>query len=223
MRVQDIQIGETYQVKVPQRLPPTLRHRIPRTHAGFAADMRLNLRRGDRFDLTVTGIDPEGATVDGYEATTTNRVTLRLTADQTVLLDLPAGPEYEIDGFVTDTDGNEVTLPAAITYTVLPAVWLHPLEEPVPLASSTARFYRARVQAQATGMTVQDVARAAEDAQEYQRDIAGQALDSYRAEEWLRTAEVEHQEWLRISALMTDKSMKTYAPQSDPQGMTPHS
>lgn len=29
MRVQDIQIGETYQVKVPQRLPPTLRHRIP--------------------------------------------------------------------------------------------------------------------------------------------------------------------------------------------------
>ncbi|MFE7359126.1 telomere-protecting terminal protein Tpg, partial [Streptomyces sp. NPDC057543] len=31
-------------------------------------------------------------------------------------------PEYEIDGFVTDTDGNEVTLPAATTYTVLPAV-----------------------------------------------------------------------------------------------------
>ncbi|MFE7357914.1 hypothetical protein ACFU8Q_33475 [Streptomyces sp. NPDC057543] len=82
MRVQNIQIGETYQVKVPQRLPPALRHRIPRTHADFAADMRLNLRRGDRFDLTVTGTDPEGATVDGYEATTTNRVTLRLTADQ---------------------------------------------------------------------------------------------------------------------------------------------
>ncbi|UQA91485.1 hypothetical protein [Streptomyces halobius] len=223
MRVQDIRIGETYQVKVPQRLPPALRTRHPRTRTGFAADMRLHQRRGDRFDITVTDIAPEAATVDGYEALTTNRATLRLTAEQAELLELPAGPAYEIDGFITDTDGNEAILDATVTYTALPAVWLRPLEEPVRIAPGTARFHRARVQAQATGMTVQDVTRAAQDAQEHQRDVAGQALDSYRAEQWLRIAEVQHQEWRRISALMTDTAMKTYAPQSDPEAVPPDS
>ncbi|WP_327228598.1 hypothetical protein OG301_38570 [Streptomyces platensis] len=219
MRVQDIRIGETYQVKVPQRLPPALRTRYPRTRAEFAADMRLHQHRGDRFELTVTDIAPEAATVDGYEATTTNRVTLRLTAEQAELLELPAGPEYEIDGFITDAEGNEAILAATVTYAGLPAVWLRPLEEPVRIAPSTARFYRARVQAQATGMTAQDITRAAADAKEHQRDVAGQALDSYRAEQWLRIAEVQHQEWRRISALMADTTRKTYAPQSDPEAI----
>ncbi len=106
-----------------------------------------------------------------------------------------------------------------VTYAALPAVWLRPLEEPVRIAASTARFYRARVQAQATGMTAQDITRAAADAEEHQRDVAGQALDSYRAEQWLRIAEVQHQEWRRISALMTDTTRKTYAPKSDPEAV----
>ncbi|MFJ3950925.1 hypothetical protein ACIPXV_12880 [Streptomyces libani] len=218
MRVQDIRIGETYQVKVPQRLPSALHTRYPRTRTEFAADMRLQQHRGDRFELTVTDIAPETATVDGYEATT-NRVTLRLTAEQAELLELPADPEYEIDGFITDTEGNEAILAATVTYAGLPATWLRPLEEPVRIAPSTARFYRARVQAQATGMTAQDITRAAADAKEHQRDVAGQALDSYRAEQWLRIAEVQHQEWRRISALMTDTTRKTYALQNDPEAI----
>ncbi|UYB37914.1 hypothetical protein SLV14_000213 [Streptomyces sp. Je 1-4] len=158
MRVQDIRIGETYQVKVHQRLPQALHTRYPRTRTEFAADMRLQQHRGDRFDLTVTDIAPETATVDGYEATT-SRVTLRLTAEQAEFLELPAGPEYEIDGFITDADGNEAILAATVTYAGLPATWLCPLEEPVRIAPSTARFYRARVQAQATGMAAQDITR----------------------------------------------------------------
>ncbi|MFC9227591.1 hypothetical protein ACFTZI_01210 [Streptomyces decoyicus] len=79
-------------MKVPQRLPQALRTRYPRTRTEFAADMRLHQHRGDRFDLTVTDIAPETATVDGYEATT-NRATLHLTAGQAELLELPASPE----------------------------------------------------------------------------------------------------------------------------------
>ncbi|MEU5241639.1 hypothetical protein ACH4UR_35610 [Streptomyces lydicus] len=220
MRVPDIRIGETYQVKVPQRLPAPLRRRLPRTRTELAADMQLHLRRGDRFNLTITDISTDDATVDGFEATTTNHVSLRLTEEQTTLLDLPDTTEYEIDGFITDSDGQEVTLPATVTYTSLPAAWLRPLEEPIPIAPSTARFYRARVRTRATGMTAEDIAHASDEAQEHQRDVAGRALDSYRAEQWLRVAEVEHREWCRISALMTQTGMETYAPGSDPEATT---
>jgi hypothetical protein len=66
-------------------------------------------------------------------------------------------------------------------------------------------------------MTAEDVARAADEAREHERDIAGDALDSYRAEEWLRTAEVEHQEWQRISSLMKQTGIETYDPEKDPE------
>jgi hypothetical protein len=66
-------------------------------------------------------------------------------------------------------------------------------------------------------MTTKDVARAADEAREHERDIAGDALDSYRAEEWLRTAEVEHQEWQRISSLMKQTGIETYDPEKDPE------
>jgi hypothetical protein len=106
MRVPDIRIGETYQVKVPRRLPSALR-RFPGSEAEHAARMRLDRHCGHRFALTVTDIHPDTATVDGYETVTTSRATLPLTAEQAALLDLPAGPSYEIDGIVTDTDGND--------------------------------------------------------------------------------------------------------------------
>ncbi|GAA1924308.1 hypothetical protein [Streptantibioticus ferralitis] len=217
MRVPDIRIGETYQVKVPQRLPPALR-RPPQTEREFIAYMRLPRHCGHRFELTVTDLDAENATVDGYETATTNRTTVPLTPEQAEALGLPTGSAYEIDGFVTDTDGNEATFTVTVAYTSLPAIWLRPLAEPVPIAPSSARFYRARIRKKATGLSADDVDRAADEAQEHERELAGQALDSYQAEEWLRTAEVEHHEWRRISSLMTETGMVTYDPSKDPQG-----
>lgn len=41
-----------YIVNVPQRIPRAVRGRIPRTPEAFAADIRLHLHRGRRFDLT---------------------------------------------------------------------------------------------------------------------------------------------------------------------------
>jgi hypothetical protein len=216
VRVADIRIGETYQVKVPQRLPSALR-RPPKSAAGFTAYMRLYQHCGHRFELTVTDLHSEAATVDGYESATTNRTTIPLTPEQADRLDLPAGPTYEIDGFVTDTDGNEATFTVTVAYTGLPARWLRPLAEPVPIDAWGIRYHQDRVRRQATGMTAAGVAQAANAAQERQRDLAGQALDSYEAEEWLRGAEVEHAEWRRISALMRQTGLEAYDPEKDPE------
>ncbi|WP_438490793.1 hypothetical protein [Streptomyces sp. S186] len=217
MRVPDIRIGETYQVKVPQRIPPALR-RVPHTPAELIAQMRLYRHAGNRFELTVTDLRAENATVDGYETATTNRTTVPLTSEQAERLGLPAGPTYKIDGFVTDTGGNDASFTVTVAYTGLPVTWLRPLAEPVPIAPSTARFYRARIREKAAGLSADEVDRAADEAQEHQRDMAGQALDSYRAEQWLRTAEVEHQEWRRISSLMTETGMGAYDSSKDPEG-----
>ncbi|MGW8558152.1 hypothetical protein [Streptomyces tubercidicus] len=222
MRAADIRIGETYQVKVPQRLPPALR-RLPHTAMELTAHMRLHRHAGHRYELTVTDIHTGTATVDGYETATTNRTTVPLTPEQAERLSLPAGPAYEIDGFVTDTDGNDATFTVTIAYTGLPAIWLRPLAEPVPIAPSSARFYRARVRREAAGLTAEDVARAADEAQENERRIAGNALDSYQVEELLRAAEVEHREWQRISSLMNETGIETYDPEKDPGGMEPGS
>ncbi len=55
MRTRDIRVGGTYVVNVPQRIRPALRDRVPRTREGVAADMRLHLHCGRRFEVTVTG------------------------------------------------------------------------------------------------------------------------------------------------------------------------
>ncbi|QIK04777.1 hypothetical protein G7Z12_00520 [Streptomyces sp. ID38640] len=217
MRVQDIRIGETYQVKVPQRLPQALHTRYPRTRTEFAADMRLQQHRGDRFDLTVTDIAPETATVDGYEATT-SRVTLRLTAEQAEFLELPAGPEYEIDGCTPTPTATRPSSPPPSPTPDSPPPGCAPSKSqsaspPAPPAS-TAPASRRRPPGWPPRTSP-----AAADAKEHQRDVAGQALDSYRAEQWLRIAEVQHQKWRRISALMTDTTRKTYTPKNDPEAI----
>lgn len=74
---------------------------------------------------------------------------------------------------------------------------------------------RAQIREEAAGMTASEVARAADDAQERERNIAEQHLDSYQAEERLRIAEAEHAEWRRISSFMTKRRMPTYDPEED--------
>ncbi|MEW2635436.1 hypothetical protein AB0903_28265 [Streptomyces sp. NPDC048389] len=220
MRARDIRIGETYMVCVPQRLPRSLRDRLPRDRATFAADMRLHLHRGKRFDLTVTDVHlgpPASPTVDGVETLKTSNVALPLTSEQASLLGLPLDTTYEIQGLLRDADGEPVELPTTLAHTGLPARWLLPLGTPTVLDPLSVAYYRFRVREQATGMTPEGVSEAADEAQESERETAGRALDNYEAEDFLHTRRVEHKEWRRIEAVIAHTGMKVYAPSSDPE------
>lgn len=152
MRTTDIQVGETYQVKVPQRIPPALRHRLPTNQHEFAAYMRLDRLRGTRFDLTVTAI--ADTTVDGYEATRTSRVCLPLAPEQAAGLDLAPGT-YTITGHITDEDqDDDLDFPTTLTHQGLPAAWLHPADEPVPITPAGIRYRRgARLRSGRVGLS----------------------------------------------------------------------
>ncbi|MGW2865891.1 hypothetical protein [Streptomyces sp. NPDC001205] len=220
MRARDIRIGETYMVCVPQRLPRSLRDRLPHDRETFAADMRLHLHRGKRLDLTVTDVHfgpPAPPTVDGVETLKTSNVALPLTSDQADLLGLPRDTAYEIQGLVRDAAGQPVELPATLAHTGLPARWLLPLGTPTVLDPLSIAYYRFRVREQATGMTPEGISEAAEEAQESERETAGRALDNYDAEDFLPARRVEHQEWRRIEAVMTRTGMKIYSPAGDPE------
>lgn len=219
MRTREIQVGETYMVCVPQRLPPRMRDRRPATREEFTAGLRLHLYRGNRFDLTVTAVDLRERTVDGYETATTSRVRLALTLEQAITLGLPdITGHYEIEGTLHDVEANApVELPTSCTYTFIPTRWLLPLGTPTVLSEWSIAFYRYYVRKDATGMTLAEVSAAAEESQEKERKLAGRALDNYRAEECLRSAEAEHAEWRRIEALMGQGAMTSYSPTDDPE------
>jgi hypothetical protein len=218
MRTREIQIGETYMVCVPQRLPHGIRDRVPKTRQEFAAHLRLHLARGDRFDLTVTAVDPRARTVDGVEETTTSRVRLALTLEQVIILGLPdITGHYEIEGVVHEADTyTPVELPTSCPYMSIPARWLLPLGTPTVLSEESVAFYRYHVRKDAAGMTLAEVTAAAEASQEHERTIAGRALDSYRAEACLPSAQAELGEWRRIEVVMRATAMSCYAPDDDP-------
>ncbi|MCX4481695.1 hypothetical protein OOK44_35570 [Streptomyces cellulosae] len=219
MRTGEIQVGETYMVCVPQRLPRRVRDRTPATCEEFTAGLRLNLYRGNRFDLTVTAVDRADRTVDGYETATTSSVRLPLTLEQAITLGLPdITGHYEIEGTLHDAETNTaVELPTSCSYTAIPTRWLLPLGTPTVLSDWSIAFYRYHVRKDATGMTLPEVSAAAEESQAKERDLAGRALDNYQAEECLRSAEVEHREWRRIEAVMRQTAMTTYSPEDDPE------
>ncbi|MEU8548880.1 hypothetical protein AB0C81_18120 [Streptomyces roseoverticillatus] len=78
---------------MPQRIPPAVRDHVLRNREEFAADMRLHLHRGRRFELTVTDVHTEARMVDGSESVTTSKVALPLTAEQAEALGLPEPEE----------------------------------------------------------------------------------------------------------------------------------
>lgn len=215
MRIRDVRVGSTYIVNVPQRIPPAVRDRIPRTRQEFAADMRLHLHRGKRFDLTVTDINVDGRTVDGFESLTTGRTVLTLTDEQMEALGLPPGT-YTIDGLVLDDDGTPVDMPTTLSYTGLPTRWLDPLGTPTMLSEESIAYYRYRVRQDATGMEASLVAQEAAEMLEKQRDVAGSALDDYTAEEYLRIVEAQYAEWRRIELVMRVTGANRYRPEDDP-------
>ncbi|MET9083644.1 hypothetical protein ABZX77_17410 [Streptomyces sp. NPDC004237] len=219
MRTREIQVGETYMVCVPQRLPPHVRDRRPGSREEFTAGLRLHLYRGNRFDLTVTAVDPVKRTVDGYESATTSRVRLALTLEQVITLGLPdITGHYEIEGTLPDVEANApVELPTSCSYTFIPTRWLLPPGTPTVLSQWSIAFYQYYVREEATGMSLPEVSAATEESQEKERNLAGRALDDYRAEEYLRSAEVKHAEWRRIEAVMRRSPMTSYSPTDDPE------
>lgn len=218
MRPQDVEIGETYQVRVPQRLPAALRDRIPRTAEAFAADMQLHLHRGRRFPLTVTFLEAD-ATITGIQATHTSNAQLPLTDEQAALLGLAAGHTYQIRGTITDDEGQPVPLPAAVTYSGIPARWLRPLDELTYLDDRSEAFYRALTRREANGKTQEEVAQAVQEEHERARRLAGLMLDDLNAEPSLRSSEVQHEEWRRIAQLMESEGATTYARSRDAFGL----
>ncbi|MEU0110629.1 hypothetical protein ABZ313_35435 [Streptomyces sp. NPDC006251] len=219
MRTRDIRVGETYMVCVPQRLPRGVRDRMPATREEFTAGLRLHLYRGNRFDLTVTALDVGERTVDGFEKSTTSRVRVALTLEQAITLGLPdITGHYEIEGTLHDAETNSpVELPTTCSYRSIPMRWVLPLGTPTVLSEESVAFYRYYVRRDAIGLTLGEVSAAADASQEKERDLAGRALDDYRAEECLRPAEVKHREWRRIEAVMRRRAMTRYLPEDDPE------
>ncbi|MEV5242577.1 hypothetical protein AB0K89_26245 [Streptomyces cinnamoneus] len=217
MRTRDIRVGGTYIVNVPQRIRPAVRDRVPRNREEFAADMRLHLHRGRRFELTVTEVHAEARTVDGFESVTTSKVALPLTAEQAEALGLPEAEEaYTIEGLVLDAERMPVKLPTTLAYAGLPTRWLDPLGTPTALNDLSAAYYRYRVRQQATGMEPALIAQEAAEMLEKQREVAGRALDDYDAEEHLRIVEVQCAEWRRIELVLRVTGADRYRPEDDP-------
>ncbi|MFF8391697.1 hypothetical protein [Cellulosimicrobium funkei] len=208
-------MGGTYIVNVPQRIPPAVRDRVPRTPAAFAAHMRLHLHRGRRFDLIITDVDLQSRTVDGIESVTTSKVGLPLTEAQTQALGLPEGV-YRIEGLVYGPDDELVQLPTTLAYTGLPIRWLDTLGTPTVLSDLSAAYYRWRVRQDATGLQLELIAHEAEQMLEMRREVSARALDDYDAESHLRQVEVQAAEWQRIELVMRVSGAGRYRPEDDP-------
>ncbi|MFF4741253.1 hypothetical protein ACFY2W_36030 [Streptomyces sp. NPDC001262] len=212
MRARDIKAGRAYTVQVPHTLPGQRYPLDPRTRESVRAHLRLHALRGHRLALTVTAVD--GSLVTGFRVTSTPYVdNLELLPEQTDALGLPVGTRYFVRGTLHDVDDQPVELPYAETLTV-PARWLRPLGEPVPLPRPASEI-RNRIRAQAAGMTVAQVTTKAAEFQE--RIDRLQSIDepTYGSEMLLRADELERNEWIRISAVMDTQDMITYSPEHD--------
>ncbi|MFG3525041.1 hypothetical protein ACGF5S_32620 [Nocardia nova] len=128
MRARDVQVGHTYVVLVPHRLPAARYpdRQIPGTFMWVAA-----LLTGARFRLTVTGIDLDACppTAEGLRLIERAHTDVALTRDQATALGLPPGQGYRIVGMLIDHTGHPARVPALETIRV-PLRWLHCAEDP---------------------------------------------------------------------------------------------
>lgn len=132
MRHEDVRAGQTYVVRIPQRLPVS-RYLAER----FGTLWRLSVQTlgGATFTMTVTDTTAEVGgepMIEGLRVTELSAVTVELTDDQLRNLGLPQdGPDYLVSGQLLDIEGNEVLLPATATL-VVPARWLTPMDPERP-------------------------------------------------------------------------------------------
>ncbi|WP_280312208.1 hypothetical protein [Nocardia abscessus] len=127
MRTRDIEVGCTYMVLVPQRLP---RSRYPDCDQPGSLTWAWSWLRGGRFRLTVTEVDDTSAPtiVEGLRITANSRIAVVLTADQANELGLPVGV-FRVRGTLFDGEDRPVRLPEVEPLRV-PARWLRPVEQP---------------------------------------------------------------------------------------------
>ncbi|MBN9748598.1 hypothetical protein DMP23_47785 [Amycolatopsis sp. A1MSW2902] len=131
VHVCDVEVGQTYDVVVPEQLP---RSRYPSPPGRFGLWDQLRLQRGERFAMTVTGTDPDAdpPMVDGLRVITAGYVEVLLVDDQVAQLGLPPG-SYRIAGMVRpDRDGGRIVEFPHTIRSQVPARWLRRPARPVP-------------------------------------------------------------------------------------------
>jgi hypothetical protein len=105
MRTRDVQVGQTYLVEIPHRLPHSC---YPRRDAagGVTNWWRLDWLRGCRLRLSVTAVDPESTPpmVDGLHVVRDSYVEIDLSGEQVAALGLPPG-DYRVSGLLRAGDG----------------------------------------------------------------------------------------------------------------------
>lgn len=123
-----MEIGHTYVVLVPHRLPIARypARRLPGTPMWVAS-----LLAGTRFRITVTGIDRDTtpATAEGLRVIERSHTDIALTDTQAIALGLPAGQGYRIVGMLVDRTGRPARVPSLETIQV-PVRWLYPPDDP---------------------------------------------------------------------------------------------
>ncbi|MFI2589852.1 hypothetical protein ACH498_25115 [Rhodococcus erythropolis] len=136
VRVRDVEVGCTYVVLVPHRLPAALypERGRPGTPAWIASWLA-----GTRFRFTVTSIDhdTDPVTAEGLRFTERAYTDITLTDNQATALGLEPGHGYHVAGTLLDRDGNLTYLPAVDPIRI-PVRWLHPTDDP-RLPQSTHR------------------------------------------------------------------------------------
>ncbi len=123
-----MEIGHTYVVLVPHRLPTARypdRDRLG-THM-WAAGLLI----GARFRLTVTGIDHSATpvTAEGLRLIERSSIDIELSDRQAIGLGLPPGQRYRVTGSLVDRHGRPARVPS-IEPTCVPVRWLRPTDDP---------------------------------------------------------------------------------------------
>ncbi|MCC3313709.1 hypothetical protein [Nocardia africana] len=128
MRARDVQIGHTYVVLVPRRLPIA---RYPDRELPGSPMWVAKLLAGTRFQLTVTSVDPhtDPVTVEGLRLIERAYTDIALTDTQATDLGLPCRQGYRVVGMLVDHTGLPARLPALETIRV-PARWLRATDDP---------------------------------------------------------------------------------------------
>ncbi|MEU4345450.1 hypothetical protein AB0H00_30065 [Nocardia sp. NPDC023852] len=128
MRARDVEVGRTYVVLVPHRLPAS---RYPDRFEPGTAHWDALWLAGARFRFTVTAVDRTASppTAEGLRITERSHTVMVLTAEQVAGLGLPPGDEYRMLGMLVDTDDRPVYLPDIEPLTV-PVRWLRSPDDP---------------------------------------------------------------------------------------------
>ncbi|MFF4027778.1 MULTISPECIES: hypothetical protein [Nocardia] len=136
MRARDVEIGHTYVVLVPHRLPAA---RYPDRERLGTSMWVASLLTGARFRLTVSNVDydTDPVTVEGLRLIERSHTEVTLTDDQAAALGLAPKQGYRMVGSLVDRTGRVACLPSIEPIRV-PVRWLRSADDP-RLAQTTHR------------------------------------------------------------------------------------